>query len=67
MDTYSYLRELADSWVLLAMFIFFIGTGIWAFLPSQNAARKDAAGIPFRNEQAAGARRSANDEEPSDG
>ena len=25
MDTYSLLREIADSWVLLALFIFFIG------------------------------------------
>lgn len=49
MDTYSFLRELADSWVLLAMFVFFIGAGIWAFWPSQKPARDDAAGIPFRN------------------
>ncbi|WP_108816357.1 cbb3-type cytochrome c oxidase subunit 3 [Loktanella sp. Alg231-35] len=49
MDTYSLLRQIADSWVLLAMFTFFVGVGIWAFLPSQNAARKDASMIPFRN------------------
>lgn len=49
MDTYSLLRQIADSWVLLAMFTFFIGVAIWAFLPSQNAARKDASMIPFRN------------------
>jgi len=34
METYSFLREIADSWVLLAMFAYFIGAGIWAFLPS---------------------------------
>jgi len=50
MDTYSLLREFADSWVLLAMFAFFIGAAIWAFLPSQNAARVDASLIPFRND-----------------
>jgi len=50
MDTYSLLREIADSWVLLAMFGFFAGAGIWAFLPSQAPARKDASMIPFRNE-----------------
>ena len=50
METYSFLRELADSWVLLGMFAFFIGAGIWAFLPSQANARKDASMIPFRNE-----------------
>jgi len=50
MDTYSLLREIADSWVLLAMFGFFAGAGIWAFLPSQARAREDASMIPFRNE-----------------
>ncbi len=50
MDTYSLLRQIADSWVLLAMFAFFIGAGIWAFLPSQRSAREDASMIPLRND-----------------
>ncbi len=50
METYTLLREIADSWVLLAMFIFFVSVGIWACLPSQNKARADASMIPFRNE-----------------
>jgi cytochrome c oxidase cbb3-type subunit 4 len=50
MDTYSLLRQIADSWVLLAMFAYFIGAGIWAFLPSQRSARDDASLIPFRND-----------------
>ena len=50
MDTYSLLRQIADSWVLLAMFAFFIGAGIWAFLPSQSAARRDASMIPLRDD-----------------
>ena len=53
MDTYSLLRQIADSWVLLAMFVFFIGTGIWAFLPSQRSARTEASMIPFRNDDSA--------------
>lgn len=52
METYSFLRELADSWVLLAMFGFFAGAGIWAFWPGLNHAREDASMIPFRNEVA---------------
>lgn len=52
MDTYSLLREIADSWVLLAMFAYFIGAGIWAFLPSQSKARKDASMIPLRDDVA---------------
>ena len=50
MDTYSLLREIADSWVLLLMFVFFIGTALFAFWPSMAGHRKDAADIPFRNE-----------------
>lgn len=48
METYTLLREIADSWVLLAMFVFFIGAGVWAFLPSQSRARTDASMIPLR-------------------
>jgi cytochrome c oxidase cbb3-type subunit 4 len=50
METYSLLREIADSWVLLAMFGFFLCAAIWAFLPSQKEARADASQIPFRND-----------------
>jgi cytochrome c oxidase cbb3-type subunit 4 len=31
------------------MFCFFIGAAIWAFLPSQNAARVDGSMIPLRD------------------
>ena len=50
MDTYSFLRELADSWVLLAMFGFFTAVAIWAYWPGLKHARDDASMIPFRNE-----------------
>ena len=50
MDTYSILRAFADSWFLIAMFTFFLGVVIWAFLPSQRSARDDAASIPFRDQ-----------------
>lgn len=49
MDTYSFLRQLADSWGLLALFVFFLAVAIWAFLPSQNEARKEASMIPFKD------------------
>ncbi len=32
MDTYSLLREIADSWVLLAMFAFFITAAAFGLL-----------------------------------
>ena len=74
MDTYSLLREIADSWVLLAMFSFFVGAGLWAFWPSQHAQRVAASQIPFRNDEAAGCDKGCADcacrfvfsEEPSD-
>ena len=50
MDTYSFLRQLADSWVMLGIFGFFIGACIWAFLPSQAGAREDASLIPLRDD-----------------
>ncbi len=52
MDTYSILREIADSWVLLLMVCFFVGAGIWAFWPGQRGNRDSAALIPFRNDVA---------------
>ncbi len=56
MDNYSFLRQLADSWGLVAMFVFFIGIVIWAFRPGSKKSQQDAANIPFRH-----------DDRPSDG
>jgi cytochrome c oxidase cbb3-type subunit 4 len=50
MDTYSIFREIADSWVLLAMFLFFLFTVLWVFRPGSRELHKDAAQAPFRNE-----------------
>jgi cytochrome c oxidase cbb3-type subunit IV len=52
MDTYSFLRQLADSWVLLALTLFFLGVILWAFRPGSRAQHQDTASIPFRNEDA---------------
>ncbi len=43
MDTYTLLREIADSWVLLAMFVFFLACVFWAFRPGSKALHDDAA------------------------
>jgi cytochrome c oxidase cbb3-type subunit 4 len=74
METYSFLRELADSWVLLGLFAFFLGAGVWAFWPSMAKARQEASEIPFRNDKAGCDNacdtcvcRFAFHEEPSDG
>lgn len=50
METYSFLREFADSWMLLAMFAFFLGVIVWAFRPGSTKTYEDTADIPFRHE-----------------
>ncbi len=50
METYTFLRQLADSWVLLAMTLFFVGVVAWAFRPGSRAMHDDIAQTPFRNE-----------------
>jgi cytochrome c oxidase cbb3-type subunit 4 len=50
MDTYSFLRQFADSWGLLAMCAFFLGIVIWAFRPGAGRGQQDAANIPFRHD-----------------
>ena len=54
METYSLLREIADSWVLLAMTLFFLGVIVWAFRPGSGAVHAETSQIPFRNEDAPG-------------
>ena len=50
MEQYSILREFADSWMLLALFSFFIAVIIWVFRPGSRKTYQDTASIPFRNE-----------------
>lgn len=51
METYSLLRQFADSWMLLALFAFFIGVVLWVlFRPGSSKIYSDVANIPFRNE-----------------
>jgi cytochrome c oxidase cbb3-type subunit 4 len=50
MEKYSILREFADSWVLLALSLFFVGVMVWAFRPGSRAIHDDAANVVFRND-----------------
>lgn len=52
METYTFLREFADSWFLIVLFTFFLGTWVYAFWPSLKASRDEAATIPLRDETA---------------
>ncbi len=50
-DHYSILREFADSWALLVLFVFFVGTVLFVlFRPGASKTYSDVANIPFRNE-----------------
>ncbi len=50
METYSLLREFADSWMLLLLFLFFVGVIAWVFRPGSTKEYSDTANIPFRHE-----------------
>ena len=47
---YHILREIADSWVLLAMFGFFVAAILWAYRPGSRAEHDDARQVPFRHD-----------------
>ncbi len=49
METYSLLRQFADSWMLLFLFTFFFGVVVWAFRPGASKLYEDTANIPFRH------------------
>lgn len=50
METYSFLREFADSWMLLFLFVFFLAIVFWVFRPGASKEYRDTANIPFRHE-----------------
>ncbi|UWQ92005.1 cbb3-type cytochrome c oxidase subunit 3 [Aliisedimentitalea scapharcae] len=50
MEIYTLLRQFADSWMLLVLFLFFIGVVVWAFRPGSTKVYKDTANIPFRHD-----------------
>ena len=51
MDTYSLLREFADSWALLLLTAVFIGVILWAWRPGSRALHRDAANSIFRHDK----------------
>ena len=50
MEIYTFLRQLADSWFLLAMTLGFLGLCVWAFRPGSRAMHRDVATSIFRND-----------------
>ena len=52
MATYTTLRQFADSWGLLLIFLVFCGVVAWVFRPGARKSQHDAAMQIFRNEDA---------------
>ena len=50
METYRLLRALADSWALLAMFLFFVGPSSGSSARGRARSRTTPPGMIFRNE-----------------
>ncbi|SPF79938.1 cbb3-type cytochrome c oxidase subunit 3 [Pseudoprimorskyibacter insulae] len=50
METYSLLRQFADSWMLLALFAFFVGMIVWVMRPGSSKVYEDVSNIPFRHD-----------------
>jgi len=51
MELYTLLRQFADSWALLALFIIFIGIGFWAWRPGSRPTHDEAARSIFRDDK----------------
>jgi len=51
METYSFLREFADSWALLSLFLIFLGVIVWAFRPGSRQVHDEVANSIFRNDR----------------
>jgi cytochrome c oxidase cbb3-type subunit 4 len=51
METYTVMRHFADSWGLLAMALFFVGTVIFAFRPGSRTNADEAARIPLKDDE----------------
>lgn len=50
METYTALRQFADSWGLLGMVVFFVGAVLFVFRPGGRASAEEAARIPLKDD-----------------
>ena len=50
MEAYTALRQFADSWGLLFMAVFFVGTVLFAFRPGRRKSAEEAARIPLKDD-----------------
>lgn len=66
MDTYSLMREIADSWGLLALTLVFLGVVVFVFRPGSKALHSDIAEIPLRNDISLGDAQKSHEMSPED-
>ncbi|HUH50270.1 MAG TPA: cbb3-type cytochrome c oxidase subunit 3 [Mycoplana sp.] len=50
METYTAMREFADSWALAGMTVFFIGVVVFAFRPGSKKIAEQLARIPLEDD-----------------
>ncbi|PTM94206.1 cbb3-type cytochrome c oxidase subunit 3 [Mycoplana dimorpha] len=50
METYTALRQFADSWALLGMVLFFVGVIAFTLRPGGKNAAQNAASIPLKED-----------------
>lgn len=50
METYTAMREFADSWGLIYLFVIFCGVILFTLRPGGKAAADRAAQIPFKED-----------------
>ncbi len=51
METYTAMRQFADSWGLLAMTLVFLGVVLFAFRPGGKSSAERASQIPFNDDK----------------
>jgi cytochrome c oxidase cbb3-type subunit 4 len=49
-STYEFLRQMADSWGLLAMAMLWLGLALWTFRPGSTQSNREAANMIFKDE-----------------
>lgn len=50
METYTAMRQFADSWGLLAMALFFVGVIVFTLRPGAKRQAEEAANIPLKED-----------------
>lgn len=51
MEVYTAMRQFADSWGLLGMFLFFAIAVIWTLRPGSKTGAEEAAQIPLADDR----------------